>query len=98
MDLLQAFAQLPGLIERYEQATAKLAAAQKELEALKDDKYVTYEWVCEYFSLSKTTVAEMLQDEKVFTYGRKVKRFRKSAILAFAERHSLKVKDLNDRD
>ena len=96
MDLLQALAEIPNLIERYQQATAKLEAAQKELERQKNDKYVTYEWVCDFFGLDRKTVNRMLQDEQVFAYGRQIKRFRRSAILAFAERHSLKVKDLKE--
>jgi len=38
----------------------------------------------------------MLADEKVFVYGRQIKRFKKSAILRFAERNSIKVSQVSE--
>lgn len=94
MDPFQALAELPKLIEDYKQAATKLAQTQKELASLKDDQYVSWEWVCQYFGITKPTAVAMLSEEKVFAYGQKIKRLRKSSILQFAERNSIKVKNL----
>ena len=71
-----------------------LGELRRELAALKDDQYVTWDWICQYFDVTRPTAMAMLANEKLFVYGRQVKRFKKSAILKFAERNSIKVKDL----
>ncbi|UFH55502.1 hypothetical protein [Spirosoma sp. KNUC1025] len=82
------------MIDRYEKATQRLIDAERELAALKDDKYVTWEWVCEYFGISRSTAALMLAEEKAFVYGRQIKRFKKSVIIRFAEKNSIQVKEI----
>ncbi|GAB3780644.1 hypothetical protein GCM10028818_33200 [Spirosoma horti] len=94
MDLLQAFTELPNLVADYKKVAAELAATQRELAALKEDKYVNWEWICEYFGVTKKTGYMMLANEKVFVHGRKIKRFKKSDILRFAERNSIKLKEI----
>ncbi|UFH54692.1 hypothetical protein [Spirosoma sp. KNUC1025] len=86
--------QLKEIIDRYETAAVQLIEAQKELAALKDDKYVTWEWICDYFGVTKPTAVAMLSHEKVFVFGQKVKRLKRSAVLRFAERNSIRVKDI----
>jgi hypothetical protein len=92
--LLKALSELPQLVADYKRVAADLAEAQKQLAALKDDQYVSWEWVCAYFGITKPTAVAMLQDEKIFAYGQKVKRLKKSMVLAFAERNSIKVKEV----
>lgn len=87
--IVLAAQQVEELIRRYEDVTNRLIEAEKELASLKDDRYVTWEWVCEFFSVTKPTAEAMLANEKLFVYGRKVKRLKKSAILKFAERNSI---------
>ncbi|GAB3780647.1 hypothetical protein GCM10028818_33210 [Spirosoma horti] len=95
MDLLQALNELPNLVADYKKVAAQLAEAQKELAALKEDRYVSWDWIAQYFDISKTTAHLMLAEEKMFVHGRQIKRFRKSAIIRFAERNSIKVKDVH---
>ncbi|MBC3785748.1 helix-turn-helix domain-containing protein [Spirosoma utsteinense] len=94
MDPFQALAELPKMVADHQKTTAQLIEAQRELSALKEDKLVTWDWVCAYFGVTKNTAVAMLENEKVFCYGRQVKRFRKADIIRFAERHTIKVKDL----
>lgn len=96
MDLLQALSELPNLVADYKKVAAQLAQTQKELAALKDDQYVGWDWICQYFGVSKSTAMLMLSEEKLFVHGRQIKRFRKAAILKFAERNSIKLKDIPD--
>ncbi|WP_338876938.1 hypothetical protein WBJ53_14880 [Spirosoma sp. SC4-14] len=98
MTPFEALAELPQLIADYKRVAAELQECQKELAALKDDQYVTWEWICQYFDISKSTAMLMLADEKLFVHGRQIKRFKKSTILRFAERHSIKVKQLSQLD
>ena len=83
--------QVEELISRYELATARLIEAEKELEALKQDQYVNYDWVCAFFGISKATAMVMLENEKHFVYGQQIKRFKRSALIKFAEKNSIKV-------
>ncbi|UFH55503.1 hypothetical protein [Spirosoma sp. KNUC1025] len=94
MDPFQALCELPKLVEEYKRVAAELIEVKRELEALKNDKYVTWEWICEYFGVTKPTAVAMLADEKVFVFNQKVKRLKKSAVIKFAERNSLKVKEV----
>ena len=96
MDPFQALCELPKLIDDYKRVAAELAEAQRELATLKDDQYVTWEWVCQFFSVTKPTAVAMLAEEKLFVYGQKVKRLKKSAVLKFAERNSIKVKQMSE--
>lgn len=96
MDPFQALCEIPKLVEEYKRIATQLEATERELEALKNDQYVTWEWVCQFFDVTKPTAMAMLADEKVFVYGRQIKRFKKSAILRFAERNSIKVNQLSD--
>jgi len=93
---IQALIDLPNLIADYHKAMAELAEARKDLEAQKDDKYVSLDWVCRYFNVSKKTALIMLADEKMFVHGRHIKRFKRSDILRFAERHKINVKDIHE--
>lgn len=86
--------QLKELIERYEKATQRLIEAERELAALKEDKYVTWEWICDYFGVTRPTAMLMLAEEKLFVHGQQIKRFKKSQIIRFAERNSIKVKNI----
>ncbi|WP_420151805.1 hypothetical protein [Spirosoma sp.] len=86
--------QLKELIDRYEEAVSRLIEADKELAALKEDKYVTWDWICEYFGITKATAVDMLVEEKLFVYGQQIKRFKKSAVINFAERNSIKVQNI----
>ncbi|GAB4052479.1 hypothetical protein [Spirosoma litoris] len=94
MDPFQALTELPKLIEDYKRVSAELAQAQRELAALKDNQYVTWDWVCNFFGIDLKTAKLMLADEKLFVHNRQIKRFPKAAILSFAERNSVKVKDV----
>jgi hypothetical protein len=94
MDPFQALAEMPKLVADYQKTAQQLIETQRELAALKDDKLVGWDWVCEYFGVTKPTAMLMLENEKIFCYGRQVKRFKKSDIVRFAERHTIKVKDL----
>lgn len=79
---------------KYEEVTAELIAVKRELAAREDDQYVTWEWVTEYFGIDRKTARLMLAEEKLFVYGRQIKRFKKSEILRFAQRNSVKLKDI----
>lgn len=39
-----------------------LITAERELAAIKEDRYVIWEWVCEYLGVTKPTAYAMLQD------------------------------------
>lgn len=94
MDPFQALAKLPQLIADYERVAHQLAETQKQLAAQQDDEFVTWDWICDHFKVTRPTAMAMLAEEKLFVYGRQIKRFKKSAILRFAERNSIKLKDL----
>lgn len=94
MDPFQALSELPNFIEEYKRVATKLAEVEKELAALKEDQYVTWDWICTYFDVTKATAMQMLADEKLFVYGQQIKRFKRSAILKFAERNSIKLKEV----
>lgn len=94
MDPFQALTKLPEIVANYERIAAELAETRRELAALKDDQYVTWDWICAYFDVTRPTAMAMLAEEKLFVYGRQVKRFKKSVILRFAERNSIKAKDV----
>lgn len=94
MDPFQVLAQLPAFFAKYEEVTAELIAVKRELAAREEEQYVTWEWVCEFFGIDRKTARLMLQNEKLFVYGRQIKRFKKSEILRFAERNSVKLKDI----
>lgn len=94
MHPFQALTLLPQLVADYQKTAADLMAAQRELQAIKEDRYVTYEWVCAFFGLDKKTVRQMLANERVFVHGKKVKRFLRSDIIRFAQAHSIEVKYL----
>jgi hypothetical protein len=80
-------------LQDFKATAQRLIESERELIALKEDKLVTWEWVCWYFDIDKKTARLMLMEENIVAYGRKVKRFKKSDIIRFAERHSLKVKN-----
>ena len=88
--------QVEAWINRFEKAAKELADCQRQLHELKEDKLVTWEWVCWYFDINVKTARLMLQDENIVAYGRRVKRFKRSDMIRFAERHSLKVKNLEE--
>ncbi|UHG93209.1 helix-turn-helix domain-containing protein [Spirosoma oryzicola] len=98
MTPFEALAELPKLVEDYKRVATELKECQQELATLKDDQYVTWEWICQYFDISKSTAMLMLADEKLFVHGRQIKRFKKSAIIKFAERNSIKVNQLSQAD
>ena len=95
MDPFQALCELPRLIEEYKKTAAELAEVKRELEALKEDRYVTWEWVCDYFDITKRTAFLMLSEEKAFVHGNQIKRLKKSVVTRFAERNSIKIKELS---
>lgn len=97
MDPFQALCELPKLIEDYKRVTAELIEAKRELASLKDDGYVSWKWVCTYFNMDEKTARSMLAEEKILVHNSKIKKFKKSDLMRFAERHSVKVKDLPKR-
>lgn len=88
--------QLQNIIDKYVAATNRLIEAEKELAVLKDDQYVNWNWIYQYFDVTRPTA--MLAEEEIFVYGRQVKRFRKSVILKFAERNSIKAKNVSQAE
>lgn len=95
MDPFQALCELPNLIDEYKKTAAELAEVKRELELLKSDKFVTWEWVCDYFGITKRTAFLMLSEEKIFVHGHQLKRVKKSTVLRFAEKNSIKVKEIS---
>jgi hypothetical protein len=95
MDPFQALTLLPSLVDRLEKMTAELIEAKRELAALREDGYVGWDWVCQYLNVTYKTARQMLADEKILVHGKYVKKFRRSDIVRFAERHSVKLKSLD---
>ncbi|UFH52519.1 hypothetical protein [Spirosoma sp. KNUC1025] len=83
-----------ALLSEFKNTVAELIAAKRELETYKNDKYVGWDWVCQYLDVERKAARMMLQNEKILVYGRKIKKFRRSDIIRFAERHQVKVKDI----
>ena len=96
MDLLQALADIPKLIEDYKLVMNRLIQADKELAALKEDRYVGWDWICQYLGVTKPTAMQMLADEKMLVHGRQVKRILRSKVIRFAEKHSVRVRDVTE--
>ena len=96
MDLLQALADIPKLIEDYKVVMNRLIQADKELAALKEDRYVGWDWICQYLGVTKPTAMQMLADEKMLVHGRQVKRILRSKVIRFAEKHSVRVRDVTE--
>ncbi len=92
--IVLAAKEVETLISRYEQATSRLIAAERELALFKEDQYVSWDWVCWYLDVERKAARMMLQEEKLLVYGRKIKKFRRSDVVRFAERHRIKVKDI----
>ena len=95
MDLLQALSQIPALVEEFQRVASELIEAKRELETLKNDGYVSWKWACDYFDMDEKTARKMLADEKMLVHNSKIKKFRKSDLIRFAERHSVRVRDLS---
>lgn len=87
--------QLEKLIRRLEAATARLIEADKELASLKDDQYVTWEWVCWYLNVDQPKAIRMLAEEAMYVFDGTLMRFMKADIIRFAKRHKTQVKELS---
>lgn len=95
MDLLSALAKLPELVAQHEAATQRIIELEKEKAAQMQDGLVGWKWICTFLDVDVQTARMMLAEEKIFAYGRKIKKFRRTDILRFVERHQVKVKELS---
>lgn len=95
MTPFDALLELPKIVDDYKRVSAQLIQAQQELQSLKDDCYVSWKWACAYFNMDEKTARLMLADVPMLVHNKRVKKFKKSDLIRFAERHSVKVKDLS---
>lgn len=95
---------LPQLIEDYKAVASQLADTQRELEALKTDKYVSIDWVAGYWDVNSSTARDMIQSLssgrknvaaiKALTYGNRIVRYKRSDIERISEANLVLVKDM----
>ncbi|GAB3026465.1 hypothetical protein [Spirosoma pulveris] len=64
MDPFQALLKLPQLIEDYERVSQELAQTKKELADMEDDRYVTWEWICEYFQITRQGFVNIFRESR----------------------------------
>ncbi len=105
MNPFDALSHMPELVADYKATAQRLIEAEREITALKTDKYVSLEWVAEYWSVETKTARQMLQhltagragktsSIKTLSYGPKIVRYRRRDIEAITEANLVPLSDM----
>ncbi|GAB3780641.1 hypothetical protein GCM10028818_33190 [Spirosoma horti] len=95
--------QVKELIDRYELVTARLVEADRELQALRSEKFVGIDWIASLWSVDPDTARKMIQvlatgpnrmNIKVLSFGPKIVRYRKSDIQRLTDSNLVQLKDM----
>lgn len=96
--------QVRAILSDFKNISERNRETERELAALKADKYVSIEWVAELWSVTTDTARDMIQvlakgrknqpDIKVLSYGPKVVRYRRSDIERITSENLVALKDM----
>lgn len=104
MDPFQALSEIPNLVADYKATVNRLIEVEKELSALKADKFVPLQWVADLWSVEPKTARQMIQvlagspkskeQVKVLSYGAGVVRYRRADIERITESSLVSLRDM----